>query len=55
MLNYPVPDLDKYRKVRSEETGCNGCVFRKMQVKCSAIPCQPSVARPYPVHYKEKN
>lgn len=50
-----VPNLSDYKKVRNEENGCKGCDFFKMNVQCSKIPCQPSVARPYPVQYKKKS
>lgn len=58
MLDTIIPDIDDYRKVRSEFGGCAGCRFRDKVdgkfVKCSAIPCQPSLHRPYPVIFKEK-
>lgn len=50
---FPVPDLDKYKAVPSTDGACTGCVFRKMRVRCSAIPCQRSVRRG-PVIYVEK-
>ena len=48
------PDLTEYEKVRTEETGCKGCAFFKMNVKCSDMKCQPMVSRPYPIQYRKK-
>lgn len=48
------PDMKDYRAVKTEELGCKGCAFFKMNVQCSAIPCQRSTARPYPVQYVKK-
>jgi hypothetical protein len=52
-----VPDTDDYNKIRvTVENGCQGCDFRHMDnVRCSAIPCNPFAARPWPVIYQKKN
>jgi hypothetical protein len=51
-----VPDLDEYERVRVPlYSGCDGCVFRYMpDVRCSAIPCGPHMARSWPVVYQKK-
>ncbi len=46
---------DLVYKVRVDTwSGCDGCVLSKGEYRCSTVPCQPHMSRPYPVIYKLK-
>lgn len=53
-----IPDLGDYIAVRitpEQDRGCKGCIFHSMiNVRCSAIPCQPHASRRWPVIYQVK-